>query len=41
MIRTRQVNRWLGTAYTVEEVAEWPWEAHEVFDAVVAGTKEG
>lgn len=40
MLLTRRVNHWLGTSYTIQEVAEWPPLAWEIFDALVASTKE-
>jgi len=41
LLRTRQVNRWLGTGLTMDEIAEWPPLAWELFDATVAAVKEG
>ena len=41
LILTRQVNRWLGTGLTMDEIAEWPPLAWELFDATVAAVKEG
>jgi len=34
---TKIVNDYLGTAYTVEEIAEWPPEAIETVLAVMRG----
>ena len=41
LLRTRQVNRYLGAAMTMEQIAEWPALAWELFDATVAATQEG
>ncbi len=40
LILTRQVNRWLGTNYTVEQVAEFPWLFFTVLNALQAASRE-
>ncbi len=41
MILTRQVNRWLGTNYTVEQVAEFPGLFFTVLNALRAASEAG
>jgi hypothetical protein len=34
MLNTRQLNRWLGTSYTLEEVAEMDWLTFDLMAAI-------
>lgn len=34
MLNTRQLNKWLGTSYTLEEVAEMDWLTFDLLGAL-------
>ena len=34
MLNTRQLNKWLGTSYTLEEVAEMDWLVFDILGAL-------
>jgi hypothetical protein len=34
MLNTRQLNRWLGTSYTLEEVSEMDWSVFDLLGAL-------
>ena len=37
MLHTKAVNDWLGTSYTIEEVATWDWLVMDILLAVQQG----
>jgi len=34
MLNTRQLNKWLGTSYTMEEVSEMDWLTFDLLSAL-------
>lgn len=37
MLRTRALNRWLGTSYTLDEVSEMDWLTFDLHSALAVG----